>query len=72
MNPLIPTTFDGVMIVACMFAAGLALIAMVSLFRTSLRPLQFLLWLLLIILVPFAGAIAWFLLRRTEPRSEAA
>lgn len=72
MNPLIPTFTDGLVMAALVAGFALAIFAFVSLIRTrGLSALQVLLWSFAILVVPFLGPGAWFLVeaRDSESRS---
>jgi len=70
MSPLIPTFFDIVMTVLTMLALAYSVVAFVSLIRTrNVIAERFVIWFLIILMVPVLGATAWFAYGR---RAEAA
>ncbi|WP_413354206.1 PLDc N-terminal domain-containing protein [Microbacterium sp. 1P06AB] len=74
-NPLLPAGYDIVWSVVALMAAVLAIVALVSLTRSARRltSTQALLWVLVVLLVPVAGPLAWLAVGRRGgmPRREA-
>jgi hypothetical protein len=67
MNPLIPTFVDVVMMVTLIIALGLSFAAFISMIRAAtLSGWRFLVWALVVFLLPIAGAAAWFATRRRD------
>lgn len=67
MNPLIPTAFDVAMSVLAVAAMLFALCAFVSMVRDrKATGSTFLVWLLIVLLLPVLGALAWFCYGRAE------
>ena len=61
MNPLIPTPYDVAWSVLVIAVLACSVAAIVSMVRTrGLSGGRFLLWLLLVLAAPLAGALAWF------------
>ena len=74
-NPLLPAGYDIVWSVVALVAAVLAIVALVSLMRSARRltATQALVWVLVVLLVPVAGPLAWLAVGRRAgmPRREA-
>lgn len=72
-NPLIPTGWEVLATVASLFAIGLVVAALCSLVRQSknLSGSTTLAWAVLIVLLPLAGPILWFVMvfRWRKPKS---
>lgn len=69
-NPLVPAAYDVVWMAAALAALVLAVAAVVSIARSpGLRAAARVLWLLVVVIVPVVGALAWFALagRRVSP-----
>lgn len=66
MNPLVPSTADGIWALFALAWLGLTLAAVISLSRSgpALASGQRLSWLLFIVLAPILGAIAWLTVSR--------
>ena len=67
-NPLVPTAYDVVWSAVMLVPLVLAIAALVSLARSraSLTATQTLGWVLLILLIPLLGAIAWLVAGRAR------
>jgi hypothetical protein len=65
-NPLVPSAYDVVWGAVMIVPLVLAIIALVSLARSraSLTATQTMVWVLLILLIPLLGAIAWLVAGR--------
>ena len=65
-NPLVPSAYDVVWGAVMLVPLVLAIAALVSLARSraSLTATQTLVWVLLILLIPLLGAIAWLVAGR--------
>ncbi|MFF7293741.1 PLDc N-terminal domain-containing protein [Microbacterium sp. NPDC008134] len=71
-NPLIPTAFDVAVSVVWLIVCAYAVVAFISVVRDRrVVGIRFLLWFLVIALVPVIGPTAWFVLRRREAESVA-
>lgn len=63
-NPLIPTAFDVVVMVVWLVICAYTVVAFVSAARDRrVVGIRFLLWFLIIFLLPVIGPTAWFVLR---------
>jgi ABC-type amino acid transport system permease subunit len=73
-NPLVPSAYDVVWGAVMLVQVVLAIIALVSLARSrgSLTGAQTLVWVLLILLMPLLGAIAWLVAGRPRTAVPAA
>lgn len=69
MNPLLPSTSDGVVLIVACVAIVLSAAALLSVIiaapRLSGRALS--VRLLVVALVPFVGPVSWFVVRRRQP-----
>ncbi|MDQ4214866.1 PLDc N-terminal domain-containing protein [Microbacterium capsulatum] len=64
MNPLIPSDPDLVLAAITLVAMAFTAVAFISLMLTkAMRPLAFLLWVVLVFALPVAGPTAWFAAR---------
>ena len=64
MNPLVPTSLDGIFMSVLALGFVLAIVAFVSLMMTrGLSALLVILWSVAIFAVPFLGSGAWFAVR---------
>jgi hypothetical protein len=67
-NPLVPTAFDVVVVVVWLIVVAYTVVAFVCAVRDRRTVgIRFLLWFLVIALVPVVGPTAWFVLR---PRAD--
>jgi choline-glycine betaine transporter len=68
MNPLVPTPFDGTMMVVAVIAFVLMVVALFSLILAApkLSGWRLVAWALLVLLVPFVGPAAWLISRQRE------
>lgn len=73
-NPLVPSAYDVVWGAVLLVSVVLAIIALFSLARSrgSLTGAQRLVWVLLILLIPLLGAIAWLVAGRPRTAVPAA
>jgi apolipoprotein N-acyltransferase len=67
MNPLVPSALDGVLMTASLVALIMALVALISVLRVTFRSWwRQLAWVLVVLIVPYIGPLAWFVARRRE------
>lgn len=61
MNPLVPTPAEGALMIAAVIGIVLALIALVAVLRSAqLSGWRLLAWAVVVLAVPFVGALTWF------------
>lgn len=64
-NPLVPTAFDVAVIVVWLIVVAYTVVAFVSAVRDRrVVGIRFLLWFLVIVMLPIVGPTAWFVLRQ--------
>lgn len=64
-NPLVPSLTDGVAMIAAVIGLVLTLVALVSVLRAApLSGRRTLAWAVFVLVVPFVGAVTWFVTAR--------
>jgi len=72
-NPLVPTPTDAVAMIAALVGLVLALLALVSVLRAAaLSGRHTLAWAVFVLVVPYVGAVMWFVTARRGSTARAA